>query len=88
MERIYNGLTAAERENFFGSTILFTGGAGFLGFYFIAHYRKEINVEKIICPDNFKVGYPKRLKELKSKVSFGDGVKKTMEWLTAHGEVI
>ena len=35
LERIYNGLTEEERSKFQNSNILFTGGAGFLGFYFI-----------------------------------------------------
>ena len=35
LKRIYDGLTEAERAKFQDSTVLFTGGAGFLGFYFI-----------------------------------------------------
>ncbi len=31
LERIFNGLTAAEKRKFSGATVLFTGGAGFLG---------------------------------------------------------
>ena len=67
LERIYNGLTAQERGGFDGGTVLFTGGAGFLGFYFInffTHYQKELNIKKVICLDNFQVGYPKWLKTL------------------------
>lgn len=67
MERIYNGLTEQEREKFQGSTVLFTGGAGFLGFYFITfltHYQRELGVKKVICLDNFQVGYPGWLKQL------------------------
>lgn len=67
LERIYNGLTEEERIKFSNSTVLFTGGAGFLGFYFISffsHYKKELNIKKLICLDNFQVGYPKWLKEL------------------------
>ena len=71
MERIYNGLTEAERAEFWGSTVLFTGGAGFLGFYFIqflTHYRQDLGIKKVICLDNFQVGCPQWLKELS-----GDG---------------
>lgn len=67
LERIHDGLTEAERSQFQGSTVLLTGGAGFLGFYFIqffTHYQEELGIKKIICLDNFQVGYPAWLKEL------------------------
>jgi len=70
LERIYKGLTDKERNKFSGSTILFTGGAGFLGFYFInflTHFKNELNIKKILCLDNFQVGYPKWLNELSAK---------------------
>ena len=35
LQRIYDSLTEEERAKFKDSTVLFTGGAGFLGFYFI-----------------------------------------------------
>ena len=68
--RIYSGLTEAERSKFKDSTILFTGGAGFLGFYFITfltHYQQKLGVKKVICLDNFQVGYPAWLKELRDE---------------------
>ncbi len=67
LERIYSGLTPEEREGFRGSTVLLTGGAGFLGFYFIqflTNYQKDLGIKKVICLDNFQVGYPKWLKDL------------------------
>ena len=67
LERIYNGLTDEERKRFSGSTVLLTGGAGFLGFYFIhflTYYQEELAIEDIICLDNFQMGYPKWLKDL------------------------
>lgn len=67
LNRIFNGLTDTEKSRFDGSTVLFTGGAGFLGFYFIqflSHYRKELGIKKIICLDNFQTGEPKWLKDL------------------------
>lgn len=67
LERIYNGLTQEERDGFQNSTILLTGGAGFLGFYFInffTYYQQELGIKKVICLDNFQVGEPKWLKDL------------------------
>ena len=65
--RIFNALTEQERASFNGSTVLFTGGAGFLGYYFINFLtlnRETLGVRKIICLDNFKTGYPSWLKSL------------------------
>ena len=70
LTRIYSGLTEAERSKFQGSTVLFTGGAGFLGFYFIqflTHYQEELGIKKVICLDNFQVGCPAWLKEPSGK---------------------
>lgn len=70
LERIYNGLTAEERARFAGSTLLFTGGAGFLGFYFMeffSRFRQELGVRKVICLDNFQGGYPAWLRALGSR---------------------
>ncbi len=70
LERIYSALTDKEREKFKDATVLFTGGAGFLGFYFInflTHYQKELGVKKVICLDNFQVGEPKWLKDLSAE---------------------
>lgn len=67
LERIFNGLTDEEKAKFNGGTVLFTGCAGFLGFYFIqflVNYQEDLNVQKVICLDNFQVGYPKWLKDL------------------------
>lgn len=68
MARIYNGLTAEERGRFQDSTILLTGGAGFLGFYFMqffTHFRRELGIRQIICLDNFQMGCPQWLQELR-----------------------
>ena len=67
LDRIFNGLTEEEKAKFDGATILFTGGAGFLGFYFIrflVRYQKALGVKKVICLDNFQVGEPKWLRDL------------------------
>lgn len=67
LERIYNGLTEKERGRLRNRTILLTGGAGFLGFYFIqffTHFQEELGINRVICLDNFQVGEPKWLKDL------------------------
>ncbi len=54
------------------STILITGCAGFLGFYFLHYflkYSKEIGIRKIIGIDNFMIGNPEWLKILIKKYS-------------------
>lgn len=70
LARIFHGLTAEEKARFQDSTVLFTGGAGFLGYYFInflTHYQDELGVKKVICLDNFQVGEPKWLKDLSAQ---------------------
>ena len=67
LERIFNGLSDTERLKFRDSTILLTGGAGFLGFYFInffTRFKEELGLKKVICLDNFQLGQPKWLKDL------------------------
>ena len=67
MQAIYDGLTEKEKFGFQDSTVLLTGGAGFLGFYFItffSHYQERLGIRKIICLDNFQMGCPQWLKEL------------------------
>lgn len=67
LERIIQGLTSEEKSCFKNSTVLLTGGAGFLGFYFInffTHYKEELGLKRIICLDNFQVGYPQWLQQL------------------------
>lgn len=67
LTRIFDGLSQEEKLDFVDSTILLTGGAGFLGFYFIhffSHYQEELKIKKIICLDNFLVGSPKWLQRL------------------------
>lgn len=72
---IYDALTEEEKKCFQDATLLLTGGAGFLGFYFLsfmAKYKEELNIKEIICLDNFLVGMPKWVQDYKKEnlVSF------------------
>lgn len=67
LARIYSGISAEERTKFAGTTLLFTGCAGFFGFYFLnffIRYKEELGITEIIGLDVFRVGYPKWLKAL------------------------
>lgn len=62
LEHTYNRLSDEERERLSGGTILITGSAGFIGFYlthFLYKFRDDLNLRKVICLDNFMLGYPK-----------------------------
>ena len=63
----FEKLDASERSKLAKSTILITGSAGFLGFYFVHFlYRfcDELSLKKIICLDNFMLGEPDWQKEI------------------------
>ncbi|MBF7067990.1 NAD-dependent epimerase/dehydratase family protein [Campylobacter volucris] len=72
LEYIYDSLTSKQKEKFNNSTILFTGSAGFLGFYFInffVKYANDLNIKKIIALDNFMLRKPKWLEQLSNNYS-------------------
>ncbi len=55
------------------STILITGCAGFLGYYFLQYflrYGSTIGINKVIGVDNFLIGRPKWLSEMEEKYKF------------------
>lgn len=61
LEYTYGKLTKEEREKLSGSTVLLTGGGGFLGFYlmqFFCRFREALGIEKLLCLDNFILGKP------------------------------
>lgn len=67
LEYILNALNQEQKEKFKNSSILFTGCAGFLGFYFIhffIKYSKELGIKKIIALDNFILRKPLWLENL------------------------
>ena len=63
----FEKLSDEERKKLGNSTILITGSAGFLGFYFVNflyQYRNELSLHKVICLDNFMLGEPGWQKEI------------------------
>ena len=59
LEYIYKKLSDAEKKKFQGSTVLITGCAGFLGYYFMHFlntYSEKLGIRKIIGLDNFLTG--------------------------------
>lgn len=64
LQYTYSKLSKEEIEKLSGSSVLITGCAGFLGFYFVHflyYFREKLNLKKVICLDNFMLGYPKWL---------------------------
>lgn len=69
----FESMAAEEVAKLEGSTILITGCAGFLGFYFVHffyQFREKLNLKKVICLDNFMLGYPKWIDEIKEDERF------------------
>ena len=73
LELIFEMLSEKEKESFSCSTILITGCAGFLGYYFMnffATYMRELQINKVIGLDNFMLGKPAWITELEKNDSF------------------
>lgn len=67
LRHIYEGLTEEERNRLRDSTVLVTGGAGFLGFSllgFLAAYREKLQIRKLICLDVLSGELPRWLQAL------------------------
>ncbi|WP_251033303.1 NAD-dependent epimerase/dehydratase family protein [Bacillus sp. ISL-75] len=67
LQYIFNKLDQTEIEKLKDSSILITGCAGFLGYYFmsfLSDYSAQLGIKKIIGIDNFKLGKPKWIKDL------------------------
>lgn len=67
LEYTYHRLTDEEIGKLRESTIVITGCAGFLGFYFVHFlykYRESLGLKKVICLDNFMLGYPQWMREM------------------------
>lgn len=69
----YGKLSQKETEKLSGSTILITGCAGFIGFYythFFYYFADQLKLRKVILLDNFMLGYPKWMDEIKKDARF------------------
>lgn len=67
LEYTFSKLSETEKKKLEGSSILITGAGGFLGFYyvhFLYYLRERLNLKKVICLDNFMLGYPKWMDEI------------------------
>lgn len=66
-------LTESERTKLHNATIIITGCAGFLGYYFLRffkRYAEELNLKRIIALDNFMLGYPTWLDDFEEDKRF------------------
>lgn len=73
LEYTYERLSDEEISRLENSSILITGCAGFLGFYFVHffyQFREKLHLKKIICLDNFMLGYPKWIDEMAADEHF------------------
>lgn len=67
LQYTYEQLATEEKKCLEGSSLLITGCAGFLGFYivhFLYRFREELSLKKVVCLDNFMLGYPKWIDEM------------------------
>lgn len=65
LQRIYQSVK--ENRCFYDATILITGCAGFLGFYFthyFLHYGENLGIKRVIGLDNFLLGKPQWITKL------------------------
>lgn len=68
LQYTYERLSEEEISKLKKSTIIITGCAGFLGYYFthfLFKFRDELELNKVICLDNFMLGYPKWIDKFK-----------------------
>lgn len=69
----FGKFTEEEVSRLTGANVLITGCAGFLGFYmvnFLFYFREKLKLKKVICLDNFMLGYPKWLDGIREDEHF------------------
>ena len=75
IQRIYAGLSDAERRTLSGKTVLVTGYAGSLGYLlmqFLRAYGESLEIPRVIGIDNFQFGRPVWVDELRADPRFAD----------------
>lgn len=73
LDYTFNKLSSDEKEKLCNSTILITGFAGFIGYYFMRffqHNKMKLNLKKVIAIDNFMLGCPKWVEDFKEDSIF------------------
>lgn len=58
----YSKLSDEEIKKLSNSSIMITGCGGFLGYYFVNflyYFKDELKLKRVVCLDNFMLGYPK-----------------------------
>ena len=73
LDRIFNDLTKDERDYLSEKSILITGCAGFLGYYFMKFLdfqSKNLRIKKVIALDNFMLGKPDWINEIQKNPVF------------------
>lgn len=73
LEYTFGRFTEKEVSKLTDATVLITGCAGFLGFYmvnFLFYFRDKLRLKKVICLDNFMLGYPRWLDEIEKDSRF------------------
>ncbi|SFH76434.1 UDP-glucuronate decarboxylase [Selenomonas ruminantium] len=73
LDHTFRCLSKNEKERLSGGTVLITGSAGFIGYYFthfFYQFKEELKIKKVICLDNFMLGEPKWLREIAADQDF------------------
>ena len=73
LKHTYDKLSEEERSRLHGSTILMTGCAGFIGYYYMKFFQKyaeALDIQKVIALDNFMLGTPKWLEPFRKDPHF------------------
>lgn len=73
LQQTLDSLTESEKGRLNGATVLVTGCAGFLGYYFLRFFQEkggELGIKKIVALDNFMLGRPKWMDDLERDPRF------------------
>lgn len=73
LDYTFSKLTDQEKEKLSNSTILITGCAGFLGYYYLRFFEahaEKLHIKKVIGLDNFELGMPGWISDLRDNQIF------------------